>query len=299
MSLPLPFREGVNPSTTFLPKGCWQTVLQYLCEKFPQVEEATWISRMKRNEVVTEDALAIKPTMKYLPQVRLYYYRELLTETAIPFKEEVIFENDEILVVDKPHFLPVIPSGNYLQQTLLVRLRKKFQLDELSPAHRLDRLTAGVILLTKHRQYRRKYQSLFLQKTISKKYEAISAFAPDEGLELPFNFRVRMTAGEPYYLMKVVDGQPNSETLISKTEQLDKCYVYHLSPVTGKKHQLRVHMAALGIPILNDPLYPQLQPYQNNCFTAPLKLLARSLAFTDPVSGKEHYFESERKLTIC
>ncbi len=292
MKLPLPVREGVNPGTTFLPEGDWVTVLAYLLEKFPEVSETIWLSRMERNEVLTAEGMAVKPKTGYLPKVRIYYYRELDSETQIPFRETILFENDEIVVVDKPHFLPVVPSGKYLQQTLLVRLRTRLKLDELTPAHRLDRLTAGVMLFTKYQKYRRHYQALFENRQIEKIYHAISAKTSDSSYQWPINYRAKIVQSEPYYLMKVVDGEPNSETEIELIKQHQGQYHYRLKPITGKKHQLRVHMAALGLPLLNDPLYPELLPYQNTDFSRPLKLLAQSLCFKDPLSGKDRYFES-------
>lgn len=292
MKPPLPVRAGVNPGTTFLPEGDWETVLAYLLEKFPDVDESSWVSRMERQQVLSADGMAIKPQTAYLPKVRIYYYRELDSEIAIPFDENILFENDEIVVVDKPHFLPVVPTGNYLQQTLLVRLRNRLSLDELTPAHRLDRLTAGVMLLTKKPQHRRQYQALFEHRQIQKVYHAISTKTPDPAYHWPLNFQAKMAQSDLYYVMKVVDGKPNSETEIELIKQQQGQYHYRLRPITGKKHQLRVHMAALGLPLLNDPLYPEILPYQNTDFTKPLKLLAHSLSFKDPLSGKDRYFES-------
>ncbi len=298
MRRPLPVKTGVNPGTTFLPEGDWQTVLAYLMHKFPEVKESAWISRMDRKEVLTAAGMAITPQTAYLPHVRIYYYRELDSEITIPFTEKILFENDEIVVVDKPHFLPVVPTGQYLQQTLLVRLRNKLKLDELSPAHRLDRLTAGVMLFTKAQQYRRPYQALFEQRQISKVYHAISSHRPHPDIQWPLTYRAKMVKAEPYYRMKVIHGNLNSETEIEPIKLCQGHHHYRLKPITGKKHQLRVHMAALGLPLLNDPLYPDLLPYQNRDFSKPLKLLAHSISFTDPLSGKERYFESELDLVL-
>ena len=293
MTLPLPVKDGVNPSTTFLPEGEWPTVLDFLCEKFVEVSPTIWQSRMERKEVVSESGQVIYSKTAYLPKQRIYYYRELNNEFPIPFEEQLLYENDDILVVDKPHFLPVVPSGGYLHQTLLVRLRKKTGIDELSPAHRLDRLTAGVVLFTKCQKTRHLYQQLFANRQMKKTYLAISKFKPDAGLKFPMQYESCIVNSEHFFKMKIIDGKVNSKTKITYLGEVDQGYQFKLQPETGKKHQLRVQMAALGLPLLNDPLYPEILPYQNQDFSNPLKLLARELSFIDPICLQEFKFTSD------
>ena len=200
-------------------------------------------------------------------------------------------------MVDKPHFLPVIPTGRFLHQTLLVRLKNRYNLAELSPIHRLDRETAGVIIFSLHAATRGVYQSLFQQRAVKKEYEALAADLPD--YQAPFIYRSRMVEGTPFFRMQEVAGSANSETHIERLEQHcggSAFSRYRLLPVTGRKHQLRVHLSALGIPILNDAFYPLALPCKADDMSRPLQLLARSIAFTDPISGQERYFASQRKL---
>jgi len=269
-------------------------MLEFLQQFFPEVATATWIARMQKGEVVDADGLRIMPDHVYRAGAQIYYYREVEGEKLIPFEEVVLFQDEHLLVIDKPHFLPVTPSGQYLHETLLVRLKKKLQLEHLTPIHRLDRETAGVILFSHNPASRGDYQSLFHKREMHKVYEALAA--PLTKLQLPLTYRSRMVDGEPFFRMQEVSGAPNSETYIEMLENRGNVALYRLRPVTGKKHQLRVHLAALGIPILNDSFYPDLLAEKCNDFSQPLQLLARSISFKDPYTGRERYFESGKIL---
>ena len=293
---PLPVVEGVGPSCVTLPAGPWKTVIDFLEERYPQVDFATWIERMARGQVVDETGLRLNAASAYRMGACIFYYRELGTEKPIPFRERIIYQDEHILVADKPHFLPVIPSGRFLQETLLIRLRKQYMLEELVPVHRLDRATAGLVLFSLNSKTRGHYSSLFQDRRIRKVYEALATNPNSPGLRFPLTRRSRIVRGEPFFRMKEAAGEPNSETYIEIREHRDSVTLYQLTPVTGKKHQLRVHLAALGIAIINDTLYPLLSIQKEDDFSNPLKLLAKSLSFQDPVSGKEHYFESSAKL---
>ncbi|MBC7605169.1 MAG: pseudouridine synthase, partial [Ramlibacter sp.] len=215
-------------------------------------------------------------------------------ETPIPFEERVLFRDEHLIVVDKPHFLPMAPAGRFLHETLLVRLKRKLELPDLVPIHRLDRETAGVVLFSPNAASRGAYQSLFQKRSVSKQYEALAA--PIEGLTYPHTRRSLMVEGTPFFRMQEVEGEPNSETIIEMIGMRGALALYRLRPHTGRKHQLRVHMAALGAPIHNDAFYPVAQPYRGDDFTRPLQLLARSIAFTDPLTGAPRRFASEREL---
>lgn len=294
---PLPLREGVSPSKQFLPEGSWCFMLDFFQQFFPEVGAATWQARMHKGEVVDASGRRIAPDQAYCPGTLIYYYREVDGETMVPFVEIVLHQDEHLLVVDKPHFLPVTPSGRYLHETLLVRLKRKLQLEHLTPIHRLDRETAGVILLSHNPASRGDYQSLFHKREITKVYEALAA--PVAGHSFPLRYRSRMVAGEPFFRMQEVNGEPNSETHIELLENCGDVALYQLRPVTGKKHQLRVHMAALGIPIVNDCFYPDLLPEKGGDFSKPLQLLARSIGFKDPYTGAMRYFESTQSLQLC
>jgi tRNA pseudouridine32 synthase / 23S rRNA pseudouridine746 synthase len=297
LKLPLPIRDGVSPSKQYLPAGSWCSMLEFLQQFFPEVSTATWVARMHRGEVVDAGGLRIMPAHAYRAGVQIYYYRELEEETLIPFEELILFQDDHLLVVDKPHFLPVIPSGRYLHETLLVRLKKKLQLEFLTPIHRLDRETAGVILFSHNPASRGDYQSLFHKREMNKVYEALAATLT--GRQFPLNYRSRMATGEPFFRMQEVSGEPNSETHVEMLENRGDVTLYRLRPLTGKKHQLRVHLAALGIPIINDRFYPELLAETGDDFSQPLQLLARSISFKDPYTRRERFFESGKALQPC
>jgi len=249
---------------------------------------------MGKGEVVDEHGVRVLPGSSYRSGVRLYYYRELEGEPPIPFDETVLYRDDHILVVDKPHFLPVIPSGRFLQETLLVRLKRKLQLDFLIPIHRIDRETAGIVLFSIKPESRGAYQSLFQRREVVKTYEALAP--SDAGTAFPLTYRSRLVEGEPFFRMQEIDGEPNSETHVEVLETRGDIARYRLTPVTGRKHQLRVHLAALGIPILNDSMYPQLLPVNETDFSRPLQLLAQAIAFSDPLTGAARQFESRLAL---
>lgn len=286
--------EGVGPSSQWLPAGPWATVLDFLKERFTGVKTSTWLSRMAKGQVVDETGLRLDSASPYRAGACIFYYRELESETRIPFTERVIYQDGHILVADKPHFLPVVPAGRFLHETLLVRLKKQGQPEALVPVHRLDRETAGIVLFSLNPATRGLYTSLFRQRKVLKRYEALARTLPQ--LSFPLTRRSRIVVGEPFFRMKEIEGEPNSETRIDVLKKMNGVTGYELSPVTGRKHQLRLHLSALGIPIVNDKLYPLMRDEGDDDFSHPLKLLAKSICFEDPLTGQERYFESERKL---
>lgn len=291
---PLPMREGVSASHVWLDEGNWPNMLTFMAARFPTVSEAEWVGRMERGEVVDLQGTRLRPDSPCRRGTCIFYYRELAHETPIPFTETILFQDEHILVADKPHFLPVIPTGRFVRETLLARLKHKTGLLDLTPIHRLDRETAGVVLFSHNRATRGIYQSLFQQRAMEKVYEALAPTRPE--LTFPLIRRTRMVNGEPFICMTEVDGEPNSETHIEVLEHRGELTLYRLRPVTGKKHQLRLHMAALGIPIMNDGFYPVPLPCKGDDVSQPLQLLAREISFTDPLSGTLRRFISERRL---
>jgi tRNA pseudouridine32 synthase/23S rRNA pseudouridine746 synthase len=295
LSEPLPVVEGVGPSRRRLPAGGWETVLDFLSEEYARVGREAWRERMLRGLVLDEAGRRVTPSSPYRAGSCVYYYREPETERAIPFDERVLHRDEHILVADKPHFLPVVPAGRYLRETLLVRLRRKTGLDCLAPLHRIDRETAGLVVFSVTPSTRGAYASLFRERGVEKVYEAIAGATRAHAF--PHVRRSRIIAGEPFFRMKEAEGEPNSETRVEVLEEGRGVSLYRLRPVTGRKHQLRVHMNALGLPIVNDRLYPEVLPEAPEDFDGPLKLLAKSLSFRDPLTGQELHFESERQLT--
>ena len=249
---------------------------------------------MAGGDVFDEQGVAILGDQPYQPHQRLYYFREVPNEAHIPFEEVVLHEDEHLLVVDKPHFLPVVPSGGYLTQTVLVRLKDRLGLDELVPIHRIDRDTAGLVMFSKQPGTRAAYCALFSQHVVRKTYEAIAPWRAD--LVFPLTRQSRIKEAGHFMLQQEVDGPINAITHIEVLEVRGKLARYQLKPVTGQRHQLRVHMLALGLPLLNDGLYPVLTPEGQMDHAKPLQLLAKALVFTDPVSGVERQFVSQRTL---
>jgi tRNA pseudouridine32 synthase / 23S rRNA pseudouridine746 synthase len=281
-------------STLHLPPGPWATVLDCLCAHFSTIDRDIWLDRMARGRVLTGQDMPIGPDHPYREGMRVRYFREVRTEAVIPFEANVLYADTHLIVADKPHFLPVTPAGDFVEQTLLRRLVRRLGNPDLVPLHRIDRGTAGLVMFSAHPASRSAYQALFRDRRIEKRYEAIAPALPE--LEFPLARTTRMVAGEPFFRMREVDGVPNTETRIEMIERTGDLARYALFPVTGKKHQLRVHMAALGAPIVNDGFYPVLTDRADDDYSRPLKLLARSLAFVDPVDGTDRRFESHLRL---
>ena len=290
----LPMRDGVNPSCVVLPSAGQGLLLDFLVERLPAVPREDWLRRMAAGEVVDEFGVSARAGTPFAAGVRYYYYRELPEEPAIPFEERVLFQDEHILVADKPHFLPVVPSGRYLQHTLLVRLKRRLGLRELSPVHRIDRDTAGLVLFSTQRSTRGRYQALFRERDVAKVYEAIAPWRAD--LAFPRIHESRLEESAQFFRMHEVPGVPNAITRMDLLERAGAWARYRLAPVTGKRHQLRVHMAALGLPLCGDGFYPEVRDPAPGDYSNPLQLLARALEFTDPVTGQARRFESRFQL---
>ncbi len=287
-------RNGVAPSYAWLPHGDWATLGDYLAIRFPMVPEQAWRARMARGDVKDDRGKTLSYDDTYIGGHRIFYYRERIDETPIPFEEIILYQDDELMVVDKPHFVPVTPGGRFLHQSLLVRLRRKTGLQTITPIHRLDRETAGVMLFSVNPATRSLWQSLFRFRRVHKVYEALAPVRSD--LSLPCRVSSRIVRDEQFFRVKEIAGEPNAFTqveLLSRTGEVGR---YRLLPETGKMHQLRIHMSSLGIPILNDTFYPIATTSSNEDFSSPLQLLSRAIEFVDPVLGIERAFQSTRSL---
>ncbi len=293
----LPVRDGVGPSQVSLPPGPWACMLDFFVERFPAIPGHEWTARMSAGDVVDQAGRRVSPQHAYVANTKLYYYRTVPDEVRNAAQACVLFEDELLVVADKPHFLPVTPSGNYLQETLLVRLRRQLGIDALTPLHRLDRETAGIVLFAKQSATCEHYHGLFASSQVSKTYEAIAASSA-----LPFPLTRASTLVEAGHFMQMQEAAadaskpPNARTHIELLETCGAHARYRLRPETGKRHQLRVHMAALGLPILGDRIYPTLLPQGGDEAGNPLRLLAQGIAFQDPVTGRQRSFASRQQL---
>ena len=248
---------------------------------------------MANGLVTASDGTTVREDSRYRHGITVFYRKEVLSEPD-PLEEEVIvYRDDEILAVDKPHGMLVTPAGDHLERALLVRLQRRTGLADLAPMHRLDRETAGIILFTINTAARGSYQRLFAERTIEREYLAV-AEVPDAPKCEQWHVENRMEAGDPWYRQRIVDGLPNSITRIELLDLRDGTGLFRLRPETGKQHQLRVHMASIGFPISGDPLYPKITEKRDG--DPPLQLLANRLAFIDPLSGTPRNFTASRKL---
>jgi tRNA pseudouridine32 synthase/23S rRNA pseudouridine746 synthase len=300
--------------------GPWATVADFLSQRLPLVEN--WPERLAAGDVLDAEGRPVAPHEPCRPGAVLWYWRALPPEPRIPFELEVLHQDEHLVAVDKPHFLPVIPRGRYLQETVLVRLKRQLGLPDLVPMHRLDRETAGVMLFTVQPASRHAYQSLLARHQVRKVYEAVAPWREDLTFPMTLQHRLEEPADERFMQMQVVPGEPNAHTEVELIALMPRCGPaagpdtptdapatgaaphhwahYRLHPLTGRKHQLRAQMNAIGLPLRGDRLYPALlpepAPQAPADYSNPLQLLAREIAFTDPLTGARRCFISRRKL---
>ncbi|MER8044071.1 RluA family pseudouridine synthase [Streptomyces sp. NPDC094032] len=296
---PLPQRDGIDPVRVRLPEDpgrAWGTVRAYLLGRYAGAVGAGRVEEMLREgRFVGVDGAAVGGDEPYAAGRLLWFHRDFPVEERVPFAIDVVYRDERILVVDKPHFLATMPRGRHVTETALARLRRELGVPTLQPAHRLDRLTAGLVLFVVRPEDRGAYQTLFRDRAVRKAYEAVAPYDP--AVELPVTVRSRIEKEPGVLTAREVPGEPNAESRIELLAHAGGLARYRLVPVTGRTHQLRVHMNALGLPILHDPLYPVVLPDGPEDFGRPLQLLARSLAFTDPFAGEPRRFVSRRPLS--
>jgi len=285
------------PSVVTMPAAekPYPSIAEFLFMKFPNISRNRWAERILAGKVLDEEGKAITAETPYSPSKRIFYFREIENEPVIPFAEQILFQDDELLVACKPHFLPVIPGGRYVEECLLNRLRNRTGIADLAPLHRLDRETAGIVIFSVNPKTRGRYHELFMRGKVEKTYHAL-AEVNQPPRENQWTVENRIVRGEPRFRMKTVPGVANSCSHIQLLEVKGNRGLFRLQPVTGKTHQLRLHMSGLGFRIVNDRVYPDLQPERDDDFDQPLQLLAKMVRFHDPVSGQDREFRSEREL---
>ena len=292
-------RDGVGASTIALPPGPWQTLLEFLVHRFPQVGGVQWRQRFEDGLVLDEQQQALRPDAPYLAHSKVHYFRHIQAEPRIPFDEVVVYQDEHLVVADKPHFLPVTPGGRFVQETLLVRLKRKLGLPHLTPLHRIDLETAGLVAFSVKPSERDRYHALFRNQEVQKQYEAIAPYRSELSFPRGVNSSLEENP-ESFMQMREVVGPANAHTEIERLEVLGTWARYRLHPLTGRKHQLRVQMASLGLPIVGDRIYPVLQAAAPSDLVGdydnPLRLLARQLSFVCPVTGRAQCFMSTLSL---
>ncbi|MFI8518185.1 RluA family pseudouridine synthase [Streptomyces sp. NPDC085481] len=296
---PLPQRDGIDPARVRLPEdpeGLWATVGEHLIERYGRAVGVARVEEMLREgRFVGADGLAVAGDEPYAAGRYLWFHRDFPAEERVPFEIGVVYRDERIVVADKPHFLATMPRGRHVTETALARLRRELGLPALQPAHRLDRLTAGLVLFVVRPEDRGAYQTLFRDRRVRKEYEAVAPYDP--GVELPVTVRSRIEKERGVMAAREVPGEPNSESRIELVERRGGLARYRLVPETGRTHQLRVHMNALGLPILHDPVYPVVREDGPEDYGRPLQLLARTLEFTDPFTGSPRRFGSRLRLS--
>ncbi|MER5870671.1 pseudouridine synthase [Streptomyces sp. NPDC002044] len=296
---PLPQRSGIDPVRLRLPPdpdGTWPDLGEYLTARYAAGAGAQAVLRLlTTGGIVDRDGRVRRAGDPYEPGAYLWFHRDLPHEPVVPFPIRVLHRDPHLLVVDKPHFLATTPRGSHVTQSALARLREELDLPGLSPAHRLDRLTAGLVMFSVRPADRGAYQLLFQNRHVHKEYEALAAHDPTVEFPRTVRSRIEKTRGV-IAAAEVPDGVPNAESRIELTGAAGGLGRYRLTPYTGRTHQLRVHMNSLGLPILGDPVYPEVTDPAPDDYRRPLQLLARVLEFTDPVTGEAHRFESTRTL---
>ena len=297
-----PLRDGVAASRVGVGDGRFATLLAFLVARFPAV--ADWPARLARGDVLDADGRPLAADAPCVAGSLVWYWRDPPPEPRVPFDVELLHQDEHLVVVDKPHFLPVIPSGRHLRETVLVRLRRQLGIATLAPMHRLDRETAGVLVFTVRAGERGAYHALLRERAVTKVYEAIAPWRGDLALPIVARHRLEKLDGAGFMQVRVVPGEPDSEALVELVERLDgQRALYRLTPRTGRTHQLRVQMNALGLPIVGDRIYPTLWPEPAPDappdWSHPLQLLAREIAFADPVTGEPRRFASRRRLALA
>ncbi len=289
---------GVTLSRLVLPEGAWTKLIDYLEVRFRGQSREDLLGRMGRAEIAYEKGAALRPDEPYRAHRKLFYTRQVETETRIPFAETILFQDEHLLVADKPPFLTVVPAGKHLHETLLVRLRKSTGIESLVPMHRIDRETSGLVMFTIQPDTRGRYQKMFETKEIQKTYEAIAPC--NAALKFPMDYASFIEESSSFMQMHEVCGRPpNAFTRIECLEQYREFAKYRVTPLTGKKHQIRIHFSSLGIPILNDRIYPILQAVNSDDYSKPLQLLAKTLSFIDPLSKAPRIFQSQQSITLA
>jgi len=188
------------PSRLYLPKfdSAPHTIFEYLLARFPQVNAAIWRERVSRGLIMLSDGTALEENSPYRHGMTVFYRKEVPSEPPLLEEPLIVYRDDEILVADKPHGMPVTPSGEHIGRSLFVRLQRITGLPDLAPIHRLDRDTAGLLLFTIKADARAHYHRLFAEGRIEREYLAVAHVdAPLQRTH--WRIENRIEVGEPWY----------------------------------------------------------------------------------------------------
>ena len=287
------------PSKIFLPETerPYPSIINFLIKRFPLIPEQTWIERINRGLIFFKNGKKIQKDSLYTPLSTILYYKTADKEPFVPFDEKIIYRDEHIIAVNKPSFLPVMPAGKYINENLLTRLKKKTGNQDIVPVNRIDRETSGIVLFSVNKKTRGIYQSLFMYQKVKKTYYAIT----ESDFCLPckdFLIQSRIVKGKPWFTMKSIKGEINARTIVRPVKKKDKRTLFCVTPLTGKKHQIRIHLSSIGCKIINDRIYPDLLPENTIDFQHPLQLQSKSLEFVDPLTDKIFEFISRDHLDL-
>ena len=322
MQSPLPVRDGVNATRLRLPdEGPWDTAMDYMMHRWGHIDPQGIEDRFDAGEIVGEAGIPLDRATPLRNHTFIWYYRTLPPEVRIPVELNILHQDDHLLVVDKPHFLPTTPGGTYIQESALVRLRNQLDLPDLIPMHRLDRMTAGILLLSTNPETRGKYQVLFEKRQVQKEYECVAAAEPAPGhpaVDFPVVVRNRMTKSRSYLLAEVIDGEPNAETRIERLRTFAgpgaATPAGHVpgSAADGAPGAVRCTGSSRtrarptssactwprsGWGSSTTPSTRELLDKAPDDYSKPLQLLARGIRFADPITGKPVEYRSGLELS--
>jgi 23S rRNA pseudouridine1911/1915/1917 synthase len=231
-----------------------QMILAYYTQQYPHSGQAEWRERITSGQILLEGDQADPETL-LRPGQWLTYHRPPWEEPEVPLSFTVLYEDLDLLVVAKPAGLPVLPAGGFLEHTLLWQLQQRYPRETPLPIHRLGRGTSGLMLLARSSLARANLSQQMRNHCIRKNYRALVASG-----DLPDHFTITQAIGKiPHPALGYVYGA-TTEGLSAYSE----CSVLRRTPdttlldvtiLTGRPHQIRIHLATVGFPLIGDPLY--------------------------------------------
>ncbi|MFC4638809.1 RluA family pseudouridine synthase [Deinococcus hohokamensis] len=264
-----------------------QSVLDFLAARYRHSSVDTWAQRLARGEVEVDGRTVQGPEL-LRPGQTLKWHRPPWQEEAAPLHFDLLHEDEALLAVHKPSGLPTLPGGGFLEHTLLALVRARFP--GASPLHRLGRGTSGAVLFARTGQAGAALSRAWREGQVRKVYRALACgVAPQDKVEIttPIGPVPHSRLGAVYAAS--LAGKA-SRSLATVAERRTDSTLYDVEIFTGRPHQIRIHLASVGQPLVGDPLYgPGGQPLSNlPGLPGDLGywLHAHTLAFVHPLSGQ-------------